>query len=165
MELLLRKKLPGGGFASVSKERSDQMRAVRGRGNKSTEVCLRLALAKAGVRGWRIVARSVCGCPDFYFPKEQLAVFVDGCFWHGCPRCGHIPQTNRPFWRTKIMLNRLRDRATTARLRRQGIAVVRFWEHELQSDLRRCVDQLRAQLVKRKEIARSHETPKRQHSA
>jgi len=71
------------------------------------------------------------GRPDFVFPARRLAVFVDGCFWHGCPRHGTMPKGNRSFWRAKITRNRERDREVGAELRRLGWKVLRVWEHEL----------------------------------
>lgn len=90
--------------------------------------------------------KGVPGSPDFYFPAELLAVFVDGCFWHGCPRCGHIPHTRRPFWQAKISQNRKRDRRARARLSRLGIRVIRIWEHALREpgSLRRAVAKVAA---------------------
>lgn len=115
------------------------MAAVRGRNNRTTERRLRYALVRAGVSGWKLHPPDLQGRPDFYFPENSVAVFVDGCFWHGCPRCGHYPKHNQEFWRTKIARNKTRDRETTARLRELGVAVLRFWEHELCDDLPRCV--------------------------
>lgn len=60
----------------------------------------------------------------------RLAVFVDGCFWHGCPVHATWPKTNAEFWRAKIEKNRVRDRDTNRRLREEGWTVVRVWEHE-----------------------------------
>jgi DNA mismatch endonuclease (patch repair protein) len=82
------------------------------------------------------------GSPDFYFKSSRLAVFVDGCFWHGCRRCGHIPKTNTSFWAAKLSRNRERDRDVARDLRARGIVVVRIWEHELTSDLRGSVRRL-----------------------
>jgi len=117
------------------------MRAVRGSGNRTTEQRFRFALVGAGLRGWTTRNRNVLGTPDFLFPKAKLAVFVDGCFWHGCPDCGHVPKTRRPYWSAKIKRNRQRDRETTQRLRASGFRVIRFWEHDL-SCLDRCLEQL-----------------------
>jgi len=69
--------------------------------------------------------------PDFVFPKLKTAVFVDGCFWHGCPRHATQPRTNAKFWREKIAGNRARDRRVNRTLRADGWTVVRVWEHEL----------------------------------
>src|SRR4051812_44966339 len=108
MEKCLRKKLPGGVFRDVPVKRSVAMGLIRGKGNRTTELPLRLALVRNGVRDWNLHVAELPGKPDFYFPKQQLAVFVDGCFWHGCARCGHIPKTNSSFWGAKIERNRER---------------------------------------------------------
>ena len=106
MERTLRKHLPGGVFDGVSPARSRAMAAVRGRGNKTTERGLRLGLVRGGVRGWKLRPKGLRGNPDFLFPEARVAIFVDGCFWHGCPDCGHVPRTNRAFWAAKIERNR-----------------------------------------------------------
>jgi DNA mismatch endonuclease (patch repair protein) len=131
MEQRLRETLADGKFIDVSAARSRQMGAIRGRGNRSTELRLRLALVRAGLNGWRLHAQDLPGTPDFYFPEQKLAVFVDGCFWHGCPQCGHIPNNNRGFWTAKLARNKERDQATGQRLRTLGIATIRIWEHEI----------------------------------
>lgn len=64
------------------------------------------------------------------FPRVRLAVFIDGCFWHGCPRHGMFPRTNAAWWREKILRNRARDRFQTAALRASGWTVLRVWSHE-----------------------------------
>ncbi len=69
--------------------------------------------------------------PDFVFPKLRLAVFVDGCFWHGCPSHATWPKQNAAFWRKKILGNRARDRRVNRELCALGWRVVRVWEHEL----------------------------------
>jgi len=69
--------------------------------------------------------------PDFVFRKERLAVFVDGCFWHGCPQHGTQPKGNRAFWRKKLASNRARDLRVNRALRAAGWRVVRIWEHAL----------------------------------
>jgi DNA mismatch endonuclease (patch repair protein) len=67
---------------------------------------------------------------DIHFRRAKVAVFVDGCFWHGCPIHGTMPKANRRFWRTKIEANKERDFDTNRQLRRRGWLVVRIWEHE-----------------------------------
>jgi len=71
------------------------------------------------------------GRPDFVFPAAHVAVFVDGCFWHGCPAHGQIPASNRRFWKEKINRNIARDIRITRKLRRLGWHVFRVWEHNL----------------------------------
>ena len=111
----------------VSKQvRSKNMAAVRSRGNLSTEIALGKLLWAAGLRGYR-KHWPVAGRPDFPWPKHKVAVFVDGCFWHGCP-CKTIPATNAAFWRNKICKNQERDRRVVRQLRAEGWAAVRVWE-------------------------------------
>src|ERR1035438_7375864 len=81
-------------FLNTSASRRDNMRAIRSRGNRSTEVRLRGAVVRRGIRGWTLHPKEVFGVPDFFFKNCRVAIFVDGCFWHGCPRCGHVPKTN-----------------------------------------------------------------------
>jgi DNA mismatch endonuclease (patch repair protein) len=133
MERLLREKLPSGSFANVSKTRSRTMSKIRGKNAKSTERTLQMALVRARICGWRRHADELPGKPDFYFPEVRLAVFVDGCFWHGCPQCGHVPKTNTEFWASKLQRNVLRDRMNRQRLRQHGIGSIRIWEHAMRT--------------------------------
>ena len=68
--------------------------------------------------------------PDVVFPKQRIAVFVDGCFWHGCPLHGTSPATNREYWGPKIAENRQRDLRNQRDLEAEGWIVIRAWEHE-----------------------------------
>jgi DNA mismatch endonuclease, patch repair protein len=117
---------------SISKEaRSALMAKVRSRGNRSTEVKLRLALVRAGIVGWKLHPKSVVGQPDFWFPQQEVALFVDGCFWHGCKQCLRLPKGNRSYWRQKIDGNISRAKVINRKLRSVGIKVLRFWEHDV----------------------------------
>jgi len=131
MERSLKAKLQGGRFKNVSKTRSQIMSSIRGKRNKSTEGRLRFVLVRRGVSGWKLNPISLPGKPDFLFPEGKLAVFVDGCFWHGCARCGHLPKTRTAFWQAKLAANKRRDRRVAANLRRDGFSVMRVWEHEV----------------------------------
>jgi DNA mismatch endonuclease (patch repair protein) len=71
------------------------------------------------------------GRPDFVDWKKKKAIFIDGCFWHGCPEHGKIPETNSDFWRNKIMRNKIRDQEINLAYRSSGWSVERFWEHRL----------------------------------
>ena len=133
MEKLLRQKLSGGKFLNVNPARSKTMSAIRGKNNKTTDRRLRMALIRHGIRGWSANPKNVSGSPDIYFPRKATAIFVDGCFWHGCPMCGHIPKTRTSFWATKIRRNKERDRKTNHELKSRLIKVVRIWEHQLRS--------------------------------
>lgn len=112
------------------RKRSAVMAAIRSRGNKATELRLITIFRAHGITGWRR-GSTLPGRPDFVFRTRRLAVFVDGCFWHGCPIHGTRPKTNAAFWRRKISTNRTRDRLVTRTLRARGWLVVRIWEHEL----------------------------------
>jgi DNA mismatch endonuclease (patch repair protein) len=123
-------------------KRSDVMSRIRSRGNKDTELALVRVFRAQGITGWRRQVevrsrRSEVGSlsfkvrPDFVFPKRRLAVFVDGCFWHGCPKHETRPKNNAAFWRKKFATNKARDRLVTRTLRRNGWRVLRLWEHEL----------------------------------
>jgi DNA mismatch endonuclease (patch repair protein) len=90
-----------------------------------------LIFRQNGVTGWRR-NRPIVGKPDFVFPKAKVAVFVDGCFWHGCPKCYRAPKSNVPYWRLKIERNRKRDLKVNRELRKRGWVVLRFWECRLQ---------------------------------
>ena len=110
------------------------MRRVRSRGNKTTEIKFVTILRQARITGWRRHYK-IEGKPDFAFPVSRTAVFVDGCFWHGCPRCYTTPRTNRRFWRRKLRRNKARDRLVTKALAGQGWRVLRFWECTLRSHI------------------------------
>jgi DNA mismatch endonuclease (patch repair protein) len=123
----------------TKEKRSEVMAKIRGHGNKSTEWRLRSILIASGIKGWRLRAKDLPGKPDFVFDDIKLAVFVDGCFWHGCRRCRSLPKTNNDFWSQKISLNRRRDRKINLQLRNAGWIVMRFWEHQLKSESHRCI--------------------------
>jgi DNA mismatch endonuclease (patch repair protein) len=127
------------------KTRSRVMASVRSSGNRSTEKRLRAALMRSKIRGWRVQARDLPGIPDFVFEKKQLAVFVDGCFWHGCPRCYRRPHSSRKYWDEKVNLNKIRDGRISAKLRRNGWSVLRIWEHTL-SDTKKVVARIKVKL-------------------
>jgi DNA mismatch endonuclease (patch repair protein) len=139
-------------------KRSEVMSRIRGRGNKGTELALMKVFRAHRITGWRrqkvLIVRSSrrkeahsedprsksvrASLPrllrvrvDFIFPKLKVTVFVDGCFWHGCPKHSSLPARNRPFWRRKLTANKRRDLLVTRTLRRRGWRVLRIWEHEL----------------------------------
>jgi len=114
----------------TKKKRSEVMARIRSRGNRETELRMAKLLRKSHVSGWRRHTR-LLGRPDFSFPKRRLALFIDGCFWHRCPKCSNVPVNNRKFWLTKLTANARRDKLVTLGLRRLGWRVVRVWEHEL----------------------------------
>jgi DNA mismatch endonuclease, patch repair protein len=105
------------------------------------EMRLRRALWGSGLRGWRVHARDVPGRPDLVWRSKQLAVFVDGAFWHGHP--DHYRGQSGPFWDQKIAKNRARDTKVNADLAADGWHVLRFWDFEVDRELQRCVDEVR----------------------
>lgn len=134
------------------RKRSEVMSRIRGRGNKDTELALAKLLRANGISGWRrhLEIRGRAALlrgpkikavqqhrptfrvkPDFVFRQVRLALFVDGCFWHGCPRHATKPKNNRAFWRRKFSANKARDALVTRTLRKAGWRVLRVWEHEL----------------------------------
>lgn len=117
----------------TSTERSATMRAVKSRGNASTEGRMVAILRSARLSGWRRHLKIV-GTPDFAFPAERVAVMVHGCFWHGCPRHYRAPSNNSEYWSTKVARNIARDRLVRGRLRRAGWSVLTFWEHDLKRE-------------------------------
>jgi len=110
-------------------KRSEVMSRIRGRGNKDTELALARLLRRHRIKGWRR-HQAVFGKPDFVFKQARLAVFVDGCFWHGCPKHATKPKHNRAFWRRKLAANQQRDQIVNGTLRKAGWRVIRIWEHD-----------------------------------
>ncbi|MCH8804457.1 MAG: very short patch repair endonuclease [Planctomycetes bacterium] len=115
------------------------MSRVRSRGNNTTELRLASLLRHSGLSGWRR-HQPLPGRPDFVWPKLRVAVFVDGCFWHG-HNCGKniSPKTNAAAWQTKISGNKARDRRVTRLLRDRGWLVLRIWECRLSRQHTRCI--------------------------
>jgi len=133
----------------TKEQRTRNMAAIRSSGT-SPEKRLRELLSEFFPRR-RIDARrsDLPGRPDYYLPGLRLAVFADGCFWHSCPKHGRVPGDNDHYWRPKLQGNRNHDRQATAALRRQGVRVVRIWEHELRKgavDARRKLQRARRNL-------------------
>jgi DNA mismatch endonuclease (patch repair protein) len=151
--------------------RSALMRRVKSTGNRSTEYPFMAALRRVRVKGWRRHLRirlpATHGSrgsvrPDFVFREARLAIFLDGCFWHRCPRHFREPSRNRVWWCTKIDGNVRRDRRNRTALRAIGWSVFRIWEHELRANPDKCAQ---AVLVRLKSLKheRSDSRPCRGH--
>ena len=106
------------------------MRAVHSHGNKSTENTFRSALKHYHIKKWRSHPNLKYN-PDFVFPYIRLAIFIDGCFWHGCHYHLRLPKTNISYWIKKIASNVKRDTINRKALRKLGWKVIRVWEHSL----------------------------------
>lgn len=102
-------------------------------GNTGPELALRRALWKQGLR-YRVRPR-LPGSPDVAFISRKIAVFVDGCFWHGCPDHYATPSTNTSFWEAKVKRNIARDEEVNRQLLSLGWNVLRFWEHDIEGRL------------------------------
>lgn len=139
--------------------RGQLMSRVRSNGNATTEKRLVLLLREAGLTGWRR-HKSLPGRPDFVWPKIKVAVFVDGCFWHGHD-CGRnlTPRTNGEAWHAKIGGNQLRDRKMTRFLRHEGWNVIRVWECQLARTPASCISRIAKALGRLGELRRN-ETPR-----
>ena|SRR5581483_4915385 len=111
-------------------KRSEVMSRIRGLKNKSTELALIRIFRIYRITGWRR-HYAVFGKPDFTFPQQRLAVFVDGCFWHFCRIHAKLPENNRDFWHRKLRANMARDRLVNRTLKKNGWKITRIWEHEL----------------------------------
>jgi DNA mismatch endonuclease, patch repair protein len=119
--------MPAMDTPSESKRRAMQAQRVR---DTVPEMELRRELNRRGLRYRVDLSVLPRRKADIVFTRSKLAVFVDGCFWHGCPMHGTWPQSNAAWWRTKIERNRERDAETSALLVDAGWGVVRVWEHE-----------------------------------
>src|ERR1700689_4745705 len=94
--------------------RSRIMSLVKSRHGRTTEKRLRAYFVGRGLRGWTMNEATLPGKPDFVFRRVRAAVFVDGCFWHGCRRCKRPPKSNVVFWEKKVLVNRRWDRRVTS---------------------------------------------------
>lgn len=135
-----------------SEKRSQVMGLIRSHGNKTTEKMLIRIFQEHRLSGWRW-HQPLLGKPDFVFRKARVCVFVDGCFWHGCPKCYRLPSSNVEYWSAKIERNKARDRLVSKSLTHDGWRVLRIWEHELKKNNRRnLLRRLRRALLKRKAL-------------
>jgi DNA mismatch endonuclease (patch repair protein) len=114
-------------------KRSKIMASVKSNDAKSTELRFVPILRAEKISGWRR-SYALTGSPDFVFPRLRVAVFLDGCFWHGCPEHCRMPASNTAYWNNKIEKNKKRDKKVTKDLKAKGWRVVRIWEHEIKSE-------------------------------
>ncbi|MFC8856161.1 very short patch repair endonuclease [Streptomyces sp. NPDC057144] len=131
------------------------MQAIRSRDTKPEWLIRRLVHAQ-GLR-YRVGAKPLPGLrrtADMVFRPAKVAVFIDGCYWHGCPEHYVPPKTNAGYWSDKVARNMARDRDTDQRLAKAGWTVLRFWEHEPSTD---CADRIAAEVRKRR-AKRAHAT-------
>lgn len=153
-------------------KRSDVMSRIRGRGNRDTELALAKLFRQNRITGWRrhlkikldqpriVVLKStkqnqrnkpktraqLVVHPDFVFHKQRTVVFVDGCFWHGCPKHSNMPANNQAFWEKKLNGNKARDRFVNRGLRNAGWKVIRIWEHDIAKRSDACLKRIQRAL-------------------
>ncbi|MFB7467982.1 very short patch repair endonuclease [Streptomyces sp. NPDC056224] len=143
---------PEGSWASSAARRRN-MQAIRSRDTKPEMIIRRLVHAQ-GLR-YRIAARPLPGLrrtADLVFRPTKVAVFVDGCYWHGCPEHYVSPRTNPGYWSEKVARNIARDRDTDQKLMEAGWLVLRFWEHE---DSGHCAEEIADAVRERQERPRN----------
>ena len=128
----------------LAMSKSEQMARVRSR-DTDAEILLRRTLWQSGLR-YRVTAKNLPGTPDVTFGRAKTAVFVDGCFWHGCPIHYTEPKSSREFWQEKLRRNRARDQKVDTLLAEMGWLVIRLWEHEVYEDLPMVVERIRISL-------------------
>lgn len=107
------------------------MSAIKNRGSKLEKSAAKL-LRDLGIK-YRFHPNGMVGNPDFYLPERKTVVFVDSCFWHGCPYHGSTPKSNARFWKCKITENKKRDRAINKAYKKTAYGVLRIWEHQLRN--------------------------------
>jgi len=137
----------------LKEQRSEYMSRIRST-NTRAEVVLD-ELLRAWLAGFTVerCVGHVPGKPDFFVPELNLAVFVDGCFFHGCPLHYRAPDDNAEYWRAKLERNRNRDREVNRRLRAQGVRVIRIWEHELRGKPPVGSQRLRSRIARARRLA------------
>ena len=126
-------------------QRSRCMSRIKRRDTKP-ERLLRSSLWIRGLR-YRVDVK-LPGRPDIVFTRARLAIFVDGCFWHGCPVHGRMPNSNKSYWKPKLLGNMQRDQDNNKKLKDAGWKVLRIWEHELKHDLDDIVKRIKLELGK-----------------
>ena len=131
----------------TKKQRSYNMSMIKGKDTKP-ELILRKLLSSSGIKGYRLNYK-LTGKPDIVFSKYRLAFFIDGCFWHKCPKCFIQPDNNKKFWKNKINGNVERDKKINKSLKKDGWKVLRFWEHLLKKDPNKVYTRIVKELKKR----------------
>lgn len=114
-------------------QRSKNMAAIKSKGTKIEQLFLS-GLVEAGLDSFDFHASDLPGKPDAVHREAKIAVFLDGCFWHGCPNHFNAPATNPKYWKRKITKNRKRDRRVKRDLEDSGWLVRRIWGHSVKKD-------------------------------
>lgn len=120
--------------------RSETMRAVRS-SNSKMEVAFRKLLFSKGIR-YRKNVSDLPGKPDIAIKSKKIVIFLDSCFWHGCPQHLRRPQSNKVYWDSKIELNKKRDQNINNEYRKMGWRIIRFWEHEIRVNQYKAIERI-----------------------
>jgi DNA mismatch endonuclease, patch repair protein len=127
-------------------QRSYNMSQIRAK-NTTPEIKLRKALFRNGLRGYKI-HYNLEGKPDIVFTKYKIAIFIDGCFWHKCPKCFVEPKTRTDYWLKKIEKNKQRDKIVNKKLKNEGWFILRFWEHQIEKEVDNVLGYIQMELKK-----------------
>lgn len=131
---------------NVSREkRSKIMSSIKGK-NTKPEIIVRKLLWAQGIR-YRIHNRKVFGTPDISIKKQKLAIFIDGCFWHGCSNCYKAPKTNSKFWKDKLEYNKHRRTIVRHELRKNDWKILEFWEHQVSKEPDKVIKRIVSEFV------------------
>ena len=131
----------------TKKQRQHCMSQIKS-GNTKPEITIRKLIWKKGYR-YRI-GHGLRGKPDMVFPSYGIAVFIDGCFWHGCHRHYKMPASNVNYWKQKISGNKRRDKKIERHLKKAGWKVIRIWEHDVKKNPEKIVDRIISNFIQRK---------------
>lgn len=123
----------------TKEQRSKNMSAIKSISQLEEKVTKELW--RRGFRFRRNV-RSLKGNPDISIKKYKIVIFIDSCFWHGCPEHGNMPKSNIEYWEKKLNRNKERDQEVNAYYYEQDWTIMRFWEHEIKQDLDKVIDQI-----------------------
>lgn len=121
-------------------KRSQIMRAVKSKGTKLEQKVFK-ALRKRGLK-FRTNVANLPGKPDIAIKKYKIVIFLDSCFWHGCPLHCRMPKSNIEYWQKKIEQNKIRDALITENYKKMGWNVLRIWEHELKENFEKTIDKI-----------------------
>ena len=123
------------------KKRSEVMSKIRSK-NTKTEVEFRKKVWAVGFR-YRLHSKKLQGKPDLVFASKKVVVFIDGCFWHKCPKCFKQPASNKKYWDWKIQYNVDKDKRISKELRKLGWNVIRIWEHDTKKNPGKCIEKIK----------------------
>lgn len=115
--------------------------------NTSPELLVRKALWADGIR-YRIHDKTVIGTPDISIKTKKIAIFIDGCFWHGCPSCYIKPKSNKLYWRKKLSYNKNRRKNVKDKLKADGWKIMEFWECNIRDDTDRIASKIKTKIEK-----------------